>query len=224
MSERMLSMAWIRNYTVSNHNKAHQRSNRENNSWDVWKLDASLDFWTIPGTMPLAQCHWLPVRTRALTSNISTSQEHTRLVLFCALIICCCFPGWRHQMEAFSALLAICAGNSPVTGEFPSQKGQWRGALIFSLVCAWINGWVNNRETGDLRRHLAHYDVIVMHSILRGYTGTGALIWLCYLKGIRWNYCIFVQKFPVDLLIPRVQKSILVHIIAKRWTSDSLLP
>ena len=42
------------------------------------------------------------------------------------------------------------------------HKGQWRGALIFSLICAWINGSVNNREAGDLRRHRAHYDVIVM--------------------------------------------------------------
>ena len=43
-----------------------------------------------------------------------------------------------------------------------THKGQWRGALIFSLICAWINGWVNNRETDDLRRHRAHYDVILM--------------------------------------------------------------
>ena len=41
------------------------------------------------------------------------------------------------------------------------HKGQWRGALMFSLICPWINGWVNNREA-DLRRHRAHYDVIVM--------------------------------------------------------------
>ena len=68
---------------------------------------------------------------------------------------------WRHQMEIFSALLAICAGNSPVPGEFP-HKGQWRGALMFSLICVWINGWVNNRKAGDLRRYRIHYDVIVM--------------------------------------------------------------
>ena len=55
---------------------------------------------------------------------------------------------WRHQIETFSALLALCARNSPVTGEFP-HKGQWRVALMFSLICAWINGWVNNREAGD---------------------------------------------------------------------------
>ena len=41
-------------------------------------------------------------------------------------------------------------------------KGQWRGALMLSLICVRINGWVNNREAGDLRRYRAHYDVIVM--------------------------------------------------------------
>ena len=45
------------------------------------------------------------------------------------------------------------------------HKGQWRGALMLSLICAWINGWVNNSEAGDLRRHQAHYDVIVMTKI-----------------------------------------------------------
>ena len=43
------------------------------------------------------------------------------------------------------------------------HKGQWRGALMFSLICVWINNWVNNREAGDLRCYRAHYDVIVMN-------------------------------------------------------------
>ena len=70
-------------------------------------------------------------------------------------------PWWRHQMETFSASLAFVRGihrslvNSP-------HKGQWRGALVFSLICAWINDWVNTREAADLICHLAHYDVIVM--------------------------------------------------------------
>ena len=52
-------------------------------------------------------------------------------------------------------------------GEFPA-KGQWRRALIFSLICAWINGWVNNGEAGDLRRHRAHYDLTgIMRQSLR---------------------------------------------------------
>ena len=51
-------------------------------------------------------------------------------------------------------------------GEFNSpHKGQWRGALIFSLIFSWINACVNNREAGDLRRHRVHHDVIVMRWI-----------------------------------------------------------
>ena len=42
------------------------------------------------------------------------------------------------------------------------HKGQWRGALMFSLICVCMKGWVNNGEAGNLRRYLAHYDVIVM--------------------------------------------------------------
>ena len=42
------------------------------------------------------------------------------------------------------------------------QRGQWRGALMLSLICTWINGRVSNGEAGDLSRHPAHYAVIVM--------------------------------------------------------------
>ena len=42
------------------------------------------------------------------------------------------------------------------------HKGQWRGALMFSSICAWMNDWVNNRETGYFSCHRAHYDVTVM--------------------------------------------------------------
>ena len=48
---------------------------------------------------------------------------------------------------------------SPVNS---THKGQWRGALMLSLMSAWINGWVNNREADDLRCHCAHYDVTEM--------------------------------------------------------------
>ena len=63
-------------------------------------------------------------------------------------------------METFSALLAICAGNSP---EFPTQRPVTRSFGV-SLICVWIKGWVNNREAGDLGHHRGHYDVIVMYS------------------------------------------------------------
>ena len=45
-------------------------------------------------------------------------------------------------------------------GEFTGHR--WRGVLMFSLICAWINGWVNNCEAGDLRRYHSHYDVTIM--------------------------------------------------------------
>ena len=49
---------------------------------------------------------------------------------------------------------------SPVNSPY---KGQWRGTLLFSLICVWINGWENNREAVDLRPYRAHYDVTVMY-------------------------------------------------------------
>ena len=59
---------------------------------------------------------------------------------------------WRHQMETFSALLAICVGKSLVIGEFPSH----------SDAELWCFLWSAPREAGDLRHHRAHYDIIVM--------------------------------------------------------------
>ena len=68
-------------------------------------------------------------------------------------------PWWRHQMESFFRVTGpLCGVKSP-------HKGQWRGALMFSLICAWINDWVNNREAGHFRRHRGHYDVNVMTAI-----------------------------------------------------------
>ena len=63
-------------------------------------------------------------------------------------------------METFSALLAICAGNPLVISEFPAQRPETQ-SFDFSLICAWINVWVNNPEAGDLRRHGTHYGVTV---------------------------------------------------------------
>ena len=64
---------------------------------------------------------------------------------------------WKHFVRYWSFVRGI--HRSPVNSP---HKGQWRGALMFSLICAWINSWVNNRESCDLRCHCAHYDVIVM--------------------------------------------------------------
>ena len=59
-------------------------------------------------------------------------------------------------MKKISAWLAICAGNSPIPVNSP-HKGQ-----EFSLICFWINDWVNNRKAGDLGRYRAQINAIVM--------------------------------------------------------------
>ena len=64
-------------------------------------------------------------------------------------------------MEKFSALLAICAGNLPVSSEFPAQRTVTRSFDVFFNLHL-IKGALNTREAGDLRRYHGHHDVIVM--------------------------------------------------------------
>ena len=78
---------------------------------------------------------------------------------------------WKHFPRYWPFVRVI--HRSPVNSP---HKGQWRGALMFSSICAWMNGWVNNREAGYLRRHRDHYDVTVM-----------TMTWLTlYVYKIRW--------------------------------------
>ena len=67
---------------------------------------------------------------------------------------------WKHFPRYWPFVRGI--HRSPVNSP---HKGQWRGALMFSLICVWINGWVNNHEAGDLRRYRVHYDVTVMYCV-----------------------------------------------------------
>ena len=64
---------------------------------------------------------------------------------------------WKHfpSYSPFVRGIQRSSVNSP-------HKGQWRGALMFSLICAWTYVWVNDRDAGDLRRHRSHCDVIIM--------------------------------------------------------------
>ena len=95
-------------------------------------------------------------------------------------------------METFSALLAFCAGNSPVTG--------W--ALVFSLTCAWVNSWANSDEAGDLRRHCAHYDVNLLiwnmdsriHPIKHMHTSLTGLFCCGYILD-SWDLIAYIRRF-----------------------------
>ena len=69
---------------------------------------------------------------------------------------------WKHHPRYWSFVRGI--HQSPVNS---LHKGQWRGALGFSLICSWTNGWVNNCDADDLRRHHAHYYVtIIRHEMI----------------------------------------------------------
>ena len=116
-------------------------------------------------------------------------------------------------------------GNSPGTGKFPHQC-QWRGTLMFSLICAWIKGWVNNREACDSGRHRAHYCVIVMiyrsDQVLRKrptYRGQGLdpglqtswklkLPWLKHKRCPNCNYNFATTDITFDPLMTLTSKSI----------------
>ena len=78
---------------------------------------------------------------------------------------------WLHMMTSsngnifrVTGHLCLCAGNSPVPGEFPAQRPVTRSFDVFFDLHP-INGWINNDEAGDLKRHRAHYDVTVMRGV-----------------------------------------------------------
>ena len=109
-------------------------------------------------------CGWSENRDRrGFKEFLSNQSIHS---MFAIITILCMFPvhlahddviKWKHFPRNWPFVRGI--HRSPVNSP---HKGQWRGTLMFSLICVWINDLVNNREAGDLRRYRAHYDVIVM--------------------------------------------------------------
>ena len=79
---------------------------------------------------------------------------------------------WRRlHMESSSVLMALCAGNPHVTGEFPSQRPMTRSFDVFFDLRL-----DNNRDSGDLGHHRAHYKVAVMHFSKNHMTSTGCVL------------------------------------------------
>ena len=95
--------------------------------------------------------------------NIGSGNDFLPDALNHCLINLCWLPvhddviKWKHFPRYWPFVRGI--HRSPVNSP---HKGQWCGALMFSFICVWINGWVYNRDAGDLRCDHAHYDVIVM--------------------------------------------------------------
>ena len=105
---------------------------------------------------------------------------------------------WKHIQRYWPFVRGI--HRSPVNSP---HKSQWRGALMFSLICAWTNGWVNN-HAGDLRRHCAKYDV----TICGNWSGYNHRDLIC-----THTFFILYQVFP-DHLLPTVQ--------AGTWTEPTM--
>ena len=91
---------------------------------------------------------------------------------------------WKHFPRYWPFLRGIHW--SPVNSP---HKDRWRGALMFSLICAWINGWVNNGEAGDLGRHRAHYYVIAMlqDNQIKAWAGVRCNQWPLLLTWFNFN-------------------------------------
>ena len=108
-------------------------------AWHVWIIFTPNERWLIPD---LAVGTWI---TKAAPAKPKA----------------CLLKNKRFMMTSSNGDIFRVSGHlcSPVNSP---HKGQWRGALVFALICVWINGWVNNHEAGDLRRYSAHYDVTVM--------------------------------------------------------------
>ena len=110
------------------------------------------NFWTLLLTNSTQS---LPLFCRPFTGDVHTSTPITEWL--CPRRKHDDVIKWKHFPRYWPFVWGI--HRSPVNSP---HKVQWRGGLMFSLICVWINGWVNNREAGDLRRYRAHYDVTLM--------------------------------------------------------------
>ena len=89
----------------------------------------------------------LVITSRWFATSRLVAPISVRLVYYIEFLKYHNFTKWKHFHR------------SPVDSP---HKGQWPWALILSIACAWTNGWANNRDTGNLRCHHAHYDTAVM--------------------------------------------------------------
>ena len=116
-----------------------------------------------------------------------------------------CVP-FSSQMKTFSALLALSAGNSQFTGQFPRQRPVC-GALMFSLISAWINGCVNTCKAGD------YHDVTVMCLLWYDITYTMTMA----SAGYRSNYVLTNDTPQSRHQIFRVAGSLCGEFTGHRW-------
>ena len=141
----------------------------------------------------------------------NSPERHNSIAIYChdVVIVLLWYHGdvikWKHFPRYWPFVRGIHRSqvvNSP-------HKGQPRGALMFSLIFAWTNGWEDTRDAEDLRHHRTHYDVTVMiihclisfidvlqlmlYSVSQSMMMICARFMLCYglLWSVVWQFCSF---------------------------------
>ena len=125
---------------------------------------------------------------------------------------------WKHFPRYWPFVRGI--HRSPVNSP---HKGQSRRALMFSLICAWANGWVNTREAGELRRHRAHYDVTVMSNrfSLRWMMNHLPLVWWSNFRFMFLKYPPVTGGFPSQRQMMRSFDVFFDHHLNQRLSKSS---
>ena len=162
---------------------ASQRVSNAASTSMPWHYHVNVTY-VLRGSVYLLLCHcvspytaWIPETFAVDFALGCTSKELWTCFSLCYVLLCfstVCFAHdrhvqvsmwsqkhedvikWKHFPRHWSCVRGIHW--SPVN----ISSTKWRGALMFSLIFTWTNSWANNGDAGDLRRHHAHYDVIVM--------------------------------------------------------------
>ena len=141
----------------------------------------------------------LPMGTPVSTMHEDVCLRDRAHILAITIIMLCSLSWWSHQMETFSALLDLCAGNSPVTGELPSQKPVTRSFDVFFDLR--LNKWLTKQSWGcwygtpsrplwchcndplDIEAEMWQYHLmrtLIHHKNMKYISGAYALLYKCY--------------------------------------------
>ena len=138
-----------------------KRRHFDNNYVIIWSLRKDASSGCVRMCVLRARSH-APGKWRTIPSLLSRSTDQINIgdiyqwLLVSNTSLIFGMSWWRHRMETFCALLTLCAGNSPVTGEFPAQRPVTRSFEVFSDLC------LNKRLRKQTIVRLVVWDAIVL--------------------------------------------------------------
>ena len=153
------------------------------------------------------QCCWCVKKWRMLESSFLI-ETFIWLVYSQSMLISTCwdriFPWWHHQMEKFSALLALCPGNSPVNGEFPAQRPVMRSfdasfdLRLNKLLSKQSRGWWCETPSCSLWRHCNDDHAIWTG---HGFIWTGIPAWICVHNLWHQGHTVYPKKYAHGFVV-----------------------